>query len=107
MRRRRVLNNKTDKIMETLDRVYVASHIAHRYDDGLHQEYHAYSDAENAWRWFMSYYQDMVGEGGESGVDLGELRSKLVERDESVSLTYTDVNMEEHIISVCVEDVKC
>jgi hypothetical protein len=86
--------------METLDKVYVASH-----DDGLHQEYYAYSDAENAWHWFMSYYQHMVGEGG--GVDLGELRSKLVERGESVSLTYTDVNMEDHIISVCVEDVKC
>lgn len=93
--------------METLDRVYVASHVAHRYDDGLYQEYYVYVDAEIAWHRFMNYYYDMVGEGEEPKVDLDELREKLIERGESVSLTYTDVNMEDHIISVCVEDVKC
>lgn len=89
--------------METLDRVYVASHVAHRYDDGLYHECYVYVDAEIAWRRFMDYYYDMVGEGEEPKVDLDELREKLVERGESVSITYTDNCMEDHIISVCVE----
>lgn len=95
--------NKTYKIME--NKVYIASYVAHRYDDGLYNEFYAFADAEMAWRQFMLYYYEMVGEGEEPDVDLGELRTRLVERGESVKVVYTDHMMEDHIIGVFVEEV--
>ena len=94
---------ETDSISEVINKVYVVSYVANSHDDGLYNEVAVYVDPQMAWRYFLSFYYGSIGEGEQPRIDLDELRGKLVERGESVSVEYTDNYLDDYKLSVYVE----